>query len=388
MPLPLMILESIEDLSTLSYLLQSSAAANVIFERYYCKIVEAILSNFAPQLQRLLRTIITVRSDRLSIASEVISSATLDIFVRARVWNDSAGAKPLSNVTVSLVVVRSIIKSAGRVQQVVASFFEEFLDRVNNIKPLYLPDKSYDFFHYCDVLSEKSYRAKLPEGCRYDTIKCGLPSWIEEQRVYRALWRIQLYFDLAMITKPSLGATSQAWDLLHSLGPPGVWAKPKSRWVVGEQWEWELGEINCVYGYLCEISNVTTIPSAHRSHLSELPVTEPKSVTVPKSMPYLDDILFKSSHPTTYLDRSSPGVKQFQSIQYVFGPTLQYSRFEPFQRLGFHIWESERMAGLGLIKRLLCDGHPRPVRNGRTDFDYYFRWNSLVVEEWKNDTRL
>lgn len=386
MPLPLMILESIEDLSTLSYLLQSSSAANIIFERYDCKVVEAVLFNFAPQLQRLLRTIILIRSDRLSIASEVSSSEALDIFIRARVWNDSAGAKPLTNVTVSSVAVRSIVKSAGRVQQVVTSFFDEFLDRVNSIKPLYLPDKSYDFRHYCDILSEKTYRANLPEGCRYDIIKCGLPSWIEEQRVYRALWRIQLYFDLAMITKPSPGATSQAWDLLHSLGPPGVWAKPRSRWKVGEQWEWELGEIDCVYGYLCEISNVTTMPLARRSHLSELPVNEPNTVTAPKSMPYHDHGLSNSSHRIVQLDRPSPGVSKIRAIQFAFGPPLQYSRFDPFRRLGFHIWDSERMAGLGLIKGPLSERHLRPVRNGRTEFDYYFRWNSLVAEEWKNDT--
>ena len=379
-----MILESIEDLSTLSYLLQSSPAANVIFEKYYSEIVEAVLSNLAPQLQRLLRKTMLIRSDRLSIASGLISSEALDSFLRANVWNNNAGVEPLSNARVSLVAVSSTIKVASRVQQLTASFFEEFLDRVNSIKPFYLPDISYDFRHRRYDLSEKEYRAKLPTGRRYDIIKCGVPSWIGEQRVCRALWHLQLYFDLATIMRPSLGAASPVWDLLHNLGPHRVWRKPKLPPHVGG--EWELGEMDCVYYFLCEDSRVITLPLAHRLHLSELPATGPNSVTVPKPMPYNDHTSSQWNHPTIILDRPSPGVSQISSIQKVFSPPLQQSRFESFRRLGFHIWDRERMGGLGLIRVLRSDNYLAPVQNSASEFDYYFRWNSLVAEEWKNDT--
>lgn len=154
-PLPLMIGEAIQDLSTLNNLLQSSPAANVIFERYYCEITEAVLSSFIPQLQQLLRTIESIRSDRSSTHDELESPEALDSFLATRTLNNDTGTKPLSNIIVSLSVVRSLTMSANHVQQVSASFFEEFLDRLNSIKPSYILDKLHDL---------KDYQGKLPKG--------------------------------------------------------------------------------------------------------------------------------------------------------------------------------------------------------------------------------
>ena len=44
------------------------------------------------------------------------------------------------------------------------------------------------------------------------------------------------------------------------------------------------------------------------------------------------------------------------------------------------------MAGLGLIEVQRADKDLAPVRSGWSEFDFYFRWNSLVAEDWKNDT--
>lgn len=368
LPLPLMILDAIEDFATLGYLLQSSSAANIIFEEFYCEIAEAVLSNLAPQLQRLLRTIVYIRSDRLAIGSQLTSSEALDSFLSDRVLNDSVGAKPLSNATVSLAAVRSLTTSASHVQQAAASFFEEFLDRVNNIKPSYLPDNTYDPRTHRSCLFEKEYRANLPEGWSYEPLKCGLASWIEEQRVCRALWRVQLYFDLATITRPRLDAASQAWTLLSSLGPHRIWGKLKNS---------ELGEMDCVYDFLWECFDTKSMPSSHRSHLSELPATDPKSLTAAKSMPYHDQRAPKRDHPVEQLDRPSPAVCRLGAIL--------YSRFKPLQRLGIHIWDRKRMAGLGLIKVRRSEKYLAPIRNPSSEFEFYFKWNSLLAKDWKNE---
>ena len=133
-----MIFDAIEDICTLSYLLQSSPAANIIFATFYAEIAEAVLSKLPPQLQRLLRIIVYIRSDHLSIGGKLTSSEALDSFLSARVLNDAAGDEPLSNATASLAAIRSLTKSASHVQQSASAFFEELLDRVNNIKPSYL----------------------------------------------------------------------------------------------------------------------------------------------------------------------------------------------------------------------------------------------------------
>ena len=378
MPLPLMIFDAIEDFYTLSNLLQSSPAANVIFEGFYGHIAEAALSNLTPQLQRLLRTIVHIRSDHLNIGGKLTSSEALDSFLSARVLNDVAGDEPLSNATVSLAAVRSLTKSANRVQQSASSFFEELLDRVNSIKPPYLPDNSYDFNDFRVSLSEKNNRVKLPEGCRYNPIECGAASWIEEQRVCRALWRLQLYFDLVTIVRPRPGATSLAWNLLNSLGPHRVWGKLKRRW--------ELGEIDCVYDFLCECVGATRMPPAHRSHLIELPTTNPKVLMAPRSMPYRDHDLWRRTDPNENIDRPSPGASKIRALRHVFWPPLQSSLFKPSQRLGFYVWDWERMVGLGLIKVQDADKYLAPVRDVWSEFDFYFRGKGLVVEDSKIDT--
>ena len=347
LPLPLIIFDSIEDFTTLNCLLQSSPAANIIFRRFYGEIAEAVLSYLSPQLQRLLRTIVYIRSDCLSINGKLTSSEALDSFLSARVVNDIAGEEPLSNATVSLAAVRSLIKSASHVQQSASSFFEEFVDRVNSIKRSYLLENSYD-----------GYRAILPKGCHYDLIECGAASWIEEQRVCRALWRLQLYFDLMMIARPRPGATSPVWNLLNSRGPHRVWGKLKPELL------WELGEIDCVYDFLCECFDATRMPLTHRSHLTELPATNPKILMAPRSMPYRDHDLRTWTYPIENIDRPSPGVSKIQALQYAFSPPLRYSRFKLLQRLGFNVLDWERMAGLGLLEVQEVYKDLAPVRDG------------------------
>ena len=380
-PLPLIILKAIEDLSTLNYLLQSSPAANVIFERYYSEITEAVLCNFVPQLQQLLRTVVIIRSDRSNISDELDSPEALDKFVATRALNNDAGAQPLSTATVSLLAVRSLTSYASHVQEVSVSFFEELLDRVNGIKPSYLLDQLQDL---------RDYRGRLPKGRPYEPLKCCHPSWVEEQRVYRALWRLQLYFDLVRITRPSPGVTSQVWDLLKNEGPYRVWGKLKHFW--------ELDEMDSVYRFLSDCLDATTMPSTHPPHLSKLPVTESKFVTSPKNIPCDDYVASKWGQTKNNLNCRSPAVNAFSSIRRSFDTALYNSGFEPFQRfdfeqfrrLGFEIWDREKMARLGLISVPRFVKQPGfcwvgPVRNGSGVFEYYFRWKSLMAEMCKND---
>ena len=378
-PLPLMILEAIEELSTLNCLLQSSPAANFIFERYYCEITEAVLSNFVPQLQQLLRTVVLIRSDRLSVKDELDSPYALENFLATRALDNDVGIKPLSNAMVSLSAIRSLTRSASHVQQVSDSFFKTLLDRVNSIEPFYLLDKLND-------LSFRDCHGKFPEGRPYKPLTCGHPSWIEEQRVYRALWRIQLYFDLVTITRPSLDFTSQVWELLKNEGPHRVWG--------GLKRPWELGEMDCVYGFLCEFFDAIKTPS---THLSKFPDTETEVVTVPRPTPHDDYVSSEWGQTTKNLNYRSRGVAMFKLIRRSFHTTLYDSGFEPFQlvdyepfrRLGFDIWDREKMAGLGLINVPRFLKQPGfcwvgPVRNGSGMFEYYFRWKSLMVEKCKN----
>ncbi|KAL9068107.1 MAG: hypothetical protein Q9161_006460 [Pseudevernia consocians] len=379
-PLPLIVLESIEDLSTLHHLLQASPDASFIFRKYYCAITEAIFSNFVPKLQELLRTIVAIRSGLCT--SDVFNSPkALGNFLEPRILKSSfdskpffsASAKPLRNTSASLAAVRSLAKSANHVHSLSRSFFEVHLERINNIKPSYLLDQSY---HY-------SRKSKLhpPEGRRYEPVKCGNPSWIEEQRVYRALWRLVLYFDLVSISKPSQGDINEVWELLRSEGPHGAWSRlPR----------WELLEMDCVYEFLVESSSVKSSSSDHSSHLSQLPASELKSITVPQPTPIQNDTLRKWHQSILDLNHRNDAASFFNSAQIIWHSPLYRFSIDPFLRLGFVIWDLDKMGRLGLADLSPVHLPPwdsevywvGPFKRKTLGDDVWFRWKSLVGEDF------
>ena len=95
LPLPLFIFNRLEDLGTLHYLLQASPAASAIFAEHYCEIVESILSNFVPLLQRLLRAVVYTRSQAAEIRAQCDTVQAFDILCGIRFLDPDAGAAPL-----------------------------------------------------------------------------------------------------------------------------------------------------------------------------------------------------------------------------------------------------------------------------------------------------
>ena len=202
---------------------------------------------------------------------------------------------------------------------------------MNNIKPSYLLDQSYRYY--------SSYPKKLPEGRPYETVECDHPSWIEEQRVHRSLWHLEVYFDLVTITEPTLGNASQVWDLLKHEGPHRAWP---------ELMKWEIDEMDCVYELLQEILEETRSSSARPAHLTNITLLEQKHVTAPLSIPIDHDSLYDWCQATVYLNKETSAVNSFYSVgSSPFSP-LSKTSFRPFRRLGFGIWDLEKMARLGL----------------------------------------
>ena len=271
-----------------------------------------------------------IRSNCLRIREELDSPQHLDDFLNTRALNNNTAVNPLTNAMVSLSAVKNLIKSASEVQQASASFFETFLDRVNSIKPSCLLDNLHNDLEH--------YHNNAPESRPHEPLKCANPSWIEERRVYRALWRLQLYFNLVMTTRPSPGNASQVWDLLKNKGPYRVWSDLENLH--------ELDEIDCVYKFIREFSDAITTAFTQPPHLTEVPTFEPKLVALPKFTPYGDLKSSRWDHTPSHLDCCSP---RFKRIQLRFNRYFK-EPFEPFRRLGFRTWGREKMTGLGLIR--------------------------------------
>lgn len=239
--------------------------------------------------------------------------------------------------------------------------------------PSYLLDQ--DYYH--------GRKSKLhpPEGRRYKPRKCGDPSWIEEQRDHRALWRLLLYFDLVWISKSSHGDANKVWKLLTSGGPHGAWFRlPK----------WELDEMDCVYEFLPKSSGVKIPSSGQSSHQSQLPATEPDSITVPQPIPIYNDTLHKWQQDTLILNQMNAVANYFEILQIIWHSPLYRSSIKPFQHLGFVIWDFEKMVRLGLANLSPVHQPPwksviywvRPFKRNTCGYDMWFRWRSVVSEDF------
>jgi len=128
-PLPLIIMEAIEDLPTVHNLLLASPAASYYFEQYYVEVTEAILSNYEPELQQLLRAMIfcrskpTGRSDELA-SPKVLGNFLMDYLLRRMAWFGTCHVTSLSKATTSSQVIRGHITSAPVIRQASAWFFQ------------------------------------------------------------------------------------------------------------------------------------------------------------------------------------------------------------------------------------------------------------------------
>jgi len=127
-PLPLIILEAIEDLPTVHNLLLASPAASYYFEQYYVEVTEAILSNYEPELQQLLRTMILFRSSAENRSSKLASPKDLRNFLgsyllKRSAWYSCIDITSLSKSTTSPQAIRSSITSAPVIRQASSWFF-------------------------------------------------------------------------------------------------------------------------------------------------------------------------------------------------------------------------------------------------------------------------
>ncbi len=275
MPLPLMILEAIEfeDLLTLSYLFEACPSAAIVFRQArYCEITETVLDRLPLQFQRLLRTIVAIQSNRMIIKDLVNSSEDLS---QCRVFNivrTIEATRLLTKTMHSFAAVCSLISAAGQVQRLSQRFFDTYLPRVNGIRPYRIAD---DRYRYRDSPKEP------PERHPYQPLPCGPASWVEEQRVIRALWRLQLYFCLVSLIEDGGGTDGIARNACSIEGLHNVWKDAAA---------WQIDELDCVYDFLVEMEIL-------KAPLSKLPSVASRHVTAPQRPPEHTDARCRSEQP-------------------------------------------------------------------------------------------
>ncbi|PYI34205.1 hypothetical protein BP00DRAFT_423196 [Aspergillus indologenus CBS 114.80] len=90
-------------------------------------------------------------------------------------------SSPLSPTSVTGTALRDMVRVAANIQRLACACLTTFLARTRAVQPI-----GYG----------KDAAGKLKGGEPYPAREAGPPSWVEEYRIYRALWHLQLHSDV------------------------------------------------------------------------------------------------------------------------------------------------------------------------------------------------
>jgi hypothetical protein len=205
----LVIISQLPDLLSLRNLTNASPAAFRLFKTYGVEITDSILdlTSGDPRMPSkrtpdIIRLIVLIRSSSLPIqglqefkkrvvAQCMVQLPTADAFLPKSLPKD-----------IPSVVLRSILVTAHRISLLTPNCLNYYLDQLQIIKPE-VPINGN--FSYGGGRGRKAIIGrKQPESRRLLVEKLEPPAWIEVQRVERAFWRVQFFYDLKMAASQSL----------------------------------------------------------------------------------------------------------------------------------------------------------------------------------------
>ncbi|KAF4635163.1 hypothetical protein G7Y89_g2926 [Cudoniella acicularis] len=352
----LVVISQLSDLPSLRNLINASPAAFRLFKTYGVEITESILTsgNTTKQIPEIIRLIALIRSSSLPIhglqefktrvvAQCMVQVPTADAFLPESLSKD-----------IPSVVLRSILASAHRISLLTPNCLSYYLDQLQTIKPEVPVDGN---FSYGRGRRRKAAR-KHPESRRLLVEKLEPPAWIEVQRVERAFWRVQFFYDLKMAASQSLLSWSAAdLESLQNMEPKDLYDDTRYP---------EFEEINTIVDYIQHL-RARKASDLQVSGVLPLPSTSFENSNWPILVPGKEDIM--------HLPIEAPALWIFRGISHNINHPLRYISFESFRRFGLALWSQERVASLGLVRPVRAPDDREPSKP--IDF-YYFTWRSIL----------
>ena len=295
-------------------------------------------------------------------------------------------AMPPVSFNLPISLIKQLLELAHRTQLLTTLFLNTHLKRLNDLSPQHLAKPGFVFTSY-------PFR-KYPEGKKYAPMKNGPATWVEEYRVIRALWRLQLF---CLLTKPNTRVTPRTHEEAAYLECCIPARQDEFSNYFSHLTSWEIDEILCVQDYL-ESARISMRAPPSTSHdadnssystsgsnqTNSSPSTPSSSSATPPVFPVPAASRFNSPpspfqrhHDLIAIKRSTEAYNFFHryGLRQPTSP-LQRSNWSNFRRLGFGIWDQERMCQMELFRL------PAAIRDeaGRSDLsidDVAFTWKSV-----------
>ncbi|OHE96842.1 hypothetical protein CORC01_07809 [Colletotrichum orchidophilum] len=345
----LQILTQIDDLHCLWNLLTSSPIASRVFNQLKNEVFwPAITENNLPsQTQKVIRCIISIRAGAYQNTPQHTLAARISDREAGIVLGQSSDADyilPTMDISKSpnVSVMRSVLATASR---------------IHSLSRLCIN-------HYIASLAAARIEGRLDAP---DISACDDElSWVEEQRMIRAFWRIQVVLEMNLAARKSqlLSTEGEEKDL-----------KPK---VLDIRSFYDSTSTNFKAAYhevMTAIDYLTAFVDSKSDGGTALVDRMP-----PPDLPIEDISPSSRGMPATSDTRRSALVLPADSLWIVDSmgrnahSPMKYAGFEPYRNMGFAIWDRHRLAKLGLASP---PGHGRVTGLG----SYFSSWVKLLSPE-------
>ncbi|OLN97306.1 hypothetical protein CCHL11_01004 [Colletotrichum chlorophyti] len=340
----LQILTQLADLHCLWNLLVASPFSYRVFNQYSNEIFWPSLFNsiIPPQTQEVIQCVVSLRAGafRNTPFDELIRKIR-DREAGIVLGQSSALGYNLpsmdSNAVPSLSVLRSVLAVASRIRALSQMCINHYLQRIRAAEA----DKRIELL--------STYKA------------FGCPSWVEEQRVIRAFWRVQLVTELKLAAENSRVRSST--EDIESPGQMDI----ENFYDSGiNNLKSAFHEVMTAMEYLEYFdTDGRKDGSALRSHSSPYHQTSenvaPSTVALPMDASTRRSALVLPADGLWIVDSMARGAHS----------PIKYAGFEPYRGMGFAIWDRARLAGMGLAS---------PAGQGRVTGlgSYFSSWVKLL----------
>jgi len=369
----LQIAKSVPDLRSLHHLALALPSIYRLWISHGSEILREVTSNRSvttPQVRDLILLVALLRSGEMPVWS---FDTFLERFVRPTMVLNSAPESPCSIPTPTSCPL-SVLGTAGRMYHLTHSCLEYYLERLREVQPrLQRPvDQGFDY-----EAPYGPHEMMVPgwlrevEGIFYETPCMEPPSWIEEQVVFRAFWRLQLLYDFRRAGKQSRldGWSESDVSRIANLQLDELFPCAHPHMTTYH-------EIVSVQEYLDESSGGDLPPQEEASKedvgLAEIPDDAWSWVLRSGTVRHLQ------YSPNGLLNRGPVHLALHGLISRDESPINGVS-FSVFRRLGFALWDNQRLATLQLADEPLYVGQETTLRKRPSQF--WFSWRSILSEE-------
>ncbi|KAK9778971.1 putative F-box domain-containing protein [Seiridium cardinale] len=332
--------------SSLWSLIKASRAMSSVFEGYGAEIIENNIAKTVPvQTQTVMRAVFRTR---------IGCGPGFDDAKNLTKVNSHPIIEDKDNEKSDIELPRRFLTLAHRIHTLAHACIDHYIEKSLTIRPASVakfPNKIHN-------LRKKDGES---EDCRYQPRITGPPSWVEEHRVIKALWRVQLFFELnSARTRHRLDWPVVDLDALASSSLPGYFSID----------DYEIQQILTVYEYLEQLQNQQCL------HDYRLP-TIGKGLAIDYSCADQTVSGFREEclqHRPGHIDWSPTScASQRVLANGGLAAPIPGIPFEPYRKYGLAIWDNVRMRDLGLSE-------PRRMAMF-TMSKYFFRWYSILTEE-------